>query len=462
MFEVAQMWNRCLVQLGSIGLKMKTKAFLAGFLCLLTAAWAWDALYSHPATGDMPWVLRLHGLYLTGVWSIGLMSLAMILATRPAWLEVPLGGMDKIYHLHKWSGILAIACGGAHWLIKMAGDPLTALFSREGRPARDAVLSFMLPLRSQAKDLGEIAIYLLLGLLALALWKRFPYRPWRLQHKTMPIIHLAVAFHVIALMPLAYWSGPTGVLLAVLLAGGVFADGICLAQRIGSRRRHSGTIETVVDRGGILEVTCNPGSTWRGHRPGQFAFVTFDCHEGAHPFTIANASSTDSNRIIFEIKALGDYTSSLARRLRARQPVIIEGPYGCMDWQLGREDAEQVWVAGGIGVTPFLAWLESMQHISPSIPITMHYCVHNAASDPFIERIEQLCAQLPNVRVHVHDSTHGDRLDSEKLVVDRRLPNGKMDLWFCGPSGLAKVLAPDLKKLLGRGFRIHQEVFEMR
>jgi predicted ferric reductase len=29
------------------------------------------------------------------------MSLAMMLALRPAWLERPLGGLDKIYHTHK-------------------------------------------------------------------------------------------------------------------------------------------------------------------------------------------------------------------------------------------------------------------------------------------------------------------------------------------------------------------------
>ena len=32
----------------------------------------------------------------------------MTLATRPVWLERPLGGMDRVYRLHKWSGILAV------------------------------------------------------------------------------------------------------------------------------------------------------------------------------------------------------------------------------------------------------------------------------------------------------------------------------------------------------------------
>lgn len=441
---------------------MKTKALLMGFLSLLTAAWAWDAQHMNPPTGDLPWVLRYHGLYLTGLWSIGLMSLAMMLATRPAWLEDPLGGMDKLYHLHKWSGILAITFGGAHWLIKMASDPLKTLYGMAGRPAQDAVLPVMLPLRSPAKDMGEIAIYLLLALLALALWKRFPYRPWRLLHKAMPIIHLMLAFHVVALMPMAYWNGPTGILLAVLLAGSVIADIICLTRRIGHCHQHIGHVETVVQRGDVTEVTCDPGPSWQGHQAGQFAFVTFDRREGAHPFTIANAGSPDSRKLVFQIKALGDYTRDLAKRIRAGQKVIVEGPYGRMNRSNARDDAAQVWVAGGIGITPFLAWLESMQHSSANARITMHYCVRNAATDPFIERIIQLCAQLPNVKLRVHDASLGDRLDAEKVLAENQPDNGKMDLWFCGPSSFAKSLQREMKKLLGRGFRMHREVFEMR
>ncbi|MEJ1731466.1 ferric reductase-like transmembrane domain-containing protein, partial [Escherichia coli] len=82
-------------------------------------------------------------LYLTGLLSIGLMSLVMVLAVRPAWLEGPLGGMDKIYHLHKWGGILAISFAAAHWLFEMASDPLKEMFGKSGRPAKDAVLFFM-------------------------------------------------------------------------------------------------------------------------------------------------------------------------------------------------------------------------------------------------------------------------------------------------------------------------------
>ena len=89
---------------------MKTRTALGGFLIVLTLAWACDVfvLQAAPA-GAWPWVLQRQALYLTGIWSIALMALIMLLALRPVWLERPLGGMDRVYRLHKWAGILASA-----------------------------------------------------------------------------------------------------------------------------------------------------------------------------------------------------------------------------------------------------------------------------------------------------------------------------------------------------------------
>lgn len=441
---------------------MKTRNVLIGFLGLITATWAWDALYMNPMTGEFPWLLRQHGLYLSGLWSISLMSLTMLLATRPVWLEDALGGMDKIYHLHKWGGILAILFAIMHWLLDMASGPLKDAFGKLGRPEKEAVFYLLQPLRSEAKDLGEFTFYILVALLVLALWKRFPYHPWRLLHKVMPILYLLLVFHSVALLPLHYWSGPTGLLQAVLLASGTIATFISLAQRIGYRRRHQGRIDSITQRGDVLEVVCDPGPTWKGHRAGQFAFVTFDRHEGAHPFTIASAPKPDSRLITFQIKALGDYTAQLAQRLHADQPVNVEGPYGRLDWQHGRKQATQVWVAAGVGVTPFLAWLESMQHAPVTLPVTMHYCVRDETTDPFADRIRKLCASLPNVSLHIHDASRTDYLDAEKLLscIPPRL--GKLDVWFCGPVRFAQHLTQDLRSRVGGKLRMHREVFDMR
>ncbi len=444
---------------------MKTRSALGLFLLALTGAWAVDALLLQPASGAAwPWALRQQALYLTGVWSIGLMSLIMLLALRPAWLEGPLGGMDKIYRLHKWAGILAIGAGAAHWLIKLASTPLKALVGIEGRPARDAVLAMLADSRGLAKDLGEWTIYALLAMLVITLWRRFPYHAWRIVHRAMPLAFLVLAFHTLALAPAYYWTGPTGALLLPLMAGGAVAALLSLAGRIGQGRRVAGKVTGLVRRpGDILEVTCELGPRWPGHAAGQFAFVTFDRREGAHPFTIASAPHAGRHDVTFQIKALGDFTRRLAATLREGAPVTVEGPYGRFERPADPAAGPQVWVAGGIGLTPFLAWLEAARDEPGDRPLVwLHYCVRDAGADPFVEVLRQRCEALDNVTLQVHSAAQGQRLEAASLAQGEVAAGRVADVWYCGPAGLAAALRQGLRRLGRGGVHWHQEAFDMR
>jgi predicted ferric reductase len=122
-----------------------------------------------PVDAQPLWLARQQLLTLSGFLSIALMSLVMLLATRPTWLESPLGGMDRIYRTHKWAGILAVLFAALHWLIEMSGDILKALIGREGRVPKEQFTGFLEVLRDLAGDLGEWAIYVVLAMLALTL-----------------------------------------------------------------------------------------------------------------------------------------------------------------------------------------------------------------------------------------------------------------------------------------------------
>jgi predicted ferric reductase len=98
------------------------KTMLASLSALVAVVWGWDVLNtSFPANAHPLWIARQEALYLSGLLSIALMSLAMLLATRPTWLESSLGGMDRVYRTHKWAGILAISFAALHWLIELGG-----------------------------------------------------------------------------------------------------------------------------------------------------------------------------------------------------------------------------------------------------------------------------------------------------------------------------------------------------
>jgi len=203
---------------------------LAAFVGLVTVVWGLELAASGPGPGSLPWMLRTHGLFLTGLLAVALMSLTMVLATRPAWLERSLRAVGGIHQLHKWAGILGAAFAAAHWLIEMSGDLIKAMVGRAGRPPKVRFDGLLETLRDVGEGFGEFALYLVLAMVVLALWKRFPYRIWRQLHHAMPLLYLMLAFHAAVLAPIGWWQQPTGMLLAVLLVAGSASAVVSLSR----------------------------------------------------------------------------------------------------------------------------------------------------------------------------------------------------------------------------------------
>ncbi|MGL1834314.1 ferredoxin reductase family protein [Rhodocyclaceae bacterium SMB388] len=438
-------------------------AALTSLIAVIVLSWGAALAVTGPGTTSMAWAAYDQALYLSGLLAIGLMSFAMVLATRPRWLEKPFGGMDRIYRAHKWSAILAVGFATLHWLVEMSDDVVKSLVGRAGRVPEQHYTGLLDSLRDAAEEFGEFAIYVVIAMVLLALWKRFPYKFWRHIHRAMPALYLLLAFHAAMLAPTTYWSQPIGIVLAFMLTAGSIAAGLSLTGRIGRSRQAQGTVLSVeTPTPDITEIICRLEGPWRGHRAGQFAFVRFDRFEGAHPFTIASADRGDRS-VRFEIKALGDYTRGLSKRVHVGQSVTVEGPYG--RFELDRRDtkARQIWIAGGIGITPFIAWLEALRANPDAAPAAeLHYSTRNAERDPFVARLHSLCATLPHITLTVHDSSEPDgSLTAERLAAAHGDAK-HTEVWFCGPRAFGEQLRAGLARSWGRRLRFHQEAFDMR
>ena len=118
----------------------KIKPFFIGFLVTLTGLWLLsDQSLFKPPFSFLP--MRNVLMNYTGIIAIGMMSISMLLAVRPARFEPFFGGLDKMYRLHKWLGITGLAFSIMHWAIKespgwLSGLGLIALPNRpKGPPA---------------------------------------------------------------------------------------------------------------------------------------------------------------------------------------------------------------------------------------------------------------------------------------------------------------------------------------
>ena len=436
------------------------KKVLGSTLALAVLLWAMAVPWPDPVMPVMPvmnvWWWRNQLLLLTGLGAWALMSLIMVLSLRPVWLERPLGGMDKVYRLHKWAGIGAIVLSLLHYGTQLSKSLLVAWV---GRPVKAPRADWWLnTFRHLAEEMGEWSVWFLAAMLVITLWQRFPYHVWRYLHKLLAVVYLVLAFHAVVLVPPEWWAQPAGVFVAVVTLAGVLCAVRSLTGRIGGSRRHAAQVVAVqVHPSGVVELECQVQGAWK-HQAGQFAFLTLQAGEGHHPFTLVNADA-GNGRVRFAIKALGDYTAQLGQRVAVGQQVWVEGPYGRFDFRQDRAP-EQVWVAAGIGATPFVAWLESLVADPAQAPVVqLHYCVRNAGEAVFAQRMQQLCAQLPRVTLHVHHSDATGPVAADALLASA---GPQASVWFCGPQGFGQALRSAMQRLGRRPRSFHQELFQMR
>jgi predicted ferric reductase len=404
----------------------------------------------------------------SGLLAMAWMSFGMVLAVRPKLHVRWFGGLDKMYRLHKWLGISALVMSILHWSSSNAPKWASALgLLASGPHGARAVLAnpiarWLTSYRGVAESIGEWTFYAATLLIVVALVKWIPYRLFYKTHRLLAAAYLALVFHTVVLTKFDYWLSPVGLLLVPLLACGTWAAVIVLLRRVAAGRLVRGKIASLQYYPGVrsLEVAIDVPKGWAGHKPGQFAFVTSNKTEGAHAYTIASAWNDGEKRIAFIVKELGDHTESLREKLRVGREVKIEGPYGCFTF----EDAcpDQIWVGGGIGITPFVARLKYLAGRTPRSAQIIH--LFHPTADYDAEALARLAADAEAGGAHLHvlvDKRDG-RLDGERIRA--AVPAWReSSIWFCGPIGLGQGLRADFAAAgmsLDRQF--HQELFAIR
>lgn len=379
---------------------------------------------------------RGQGVQLTGVLAVALIGLLLLMATRPRWLEQRLGGLDHLYQLHKWTGISAGSLVLLHWILTKAPRWVAdwGLLQLGPKPPRmpDAW-------RGLFKDFGEYAFYGMVLFIIISLVKVLPYGRFRMIHKAGAILALLAGLHSLYLLnPDLRWT-----------AFGLIAQGTSLlaigcglwslSGRIGRRQKYPGEIVSLRELGSqTLEVEIAlPRTFGADYQPGQFALLTLESAEGAHPFTIVRYQPANGH-ITFAIKGLGDYTRELPARLKVGMPVQVEGPYG--RFRLPESLPSQYWIAGGIGITPFVAWLDALvQRGEQRTGAHLLYCVNREQDALYAERLRELAEQA-GVQMTLLIREQQGLLDVSQLPTDAHTR-----YWFCGPKGMRDLLLSTLR-----------------
>ncbi|SFN77513.1 ferredoxin reductase family protein [Marinibacterium profundimaris] len=383
-----------------------------------------------------------------GAAAVVAMAQTLILAARPPLVEPLFGGLDRMYRVHKWLGISAMVLMILHQQIEPDFERLV----------RETSLGDL------GEEAGELAFNALLALVAVSWFRRLPfigleipYQLWRFSHRFMGALFAIVVFHQFFVdMP----AGVDPTFMLVLNAFGIagvvawiFTE--LLAPHL---RRRDFTVSQIRQTGDTTTLTLRPEGRAMRWRPGQFAF--FRAPEAGlsepHPFTIASAPRPDGT-LTFSIRGLGGWTRSLPAILRTGTRVQVEGPYGRFNFRKG--GARQIWLAGGIGITPFLAWAESLTE-AESRDIHLIYCVPTQDEAIGVETLRAAVARNPRFSFEVFVTARDGRLTAERLISATPFAVRQADLWFCGPTGLKDGVLKGLKAQGQTPRRVRFEQFE--
>jgi predicted ferric reductase len=380
-----------------------------------------------------------------GVAAMSLMASAALLGGRLRLVESMFGGLDRVYLAHKWLAVTALVLASVHFAFK-AGLPDWNMASIMVWP------SFATRLVRQTSFLALMLIVML------ALNRKIPYSKWRWWHKLSGPLFAIVVLHWLTIKSPVALASAAGIWLAVLSALGLGAAAYKLfLYPLLSKHARYRVIATEPDPTG-LHMELEPARGRIEFKPGQFGFLSMkeDGLREPHPFTIASGGA--DGRVHFVIRNLGDYTERLVREVRPGMHAEIYAPFG--RFHRPENAAQEAWIAGGVGITPFIAWLT--QEPCDASRATLFYLYTPGREFPKAERLEALARSRGADFLAVRGGPASEEFRQRFGELVRRGGPDGLVVSFCGPAGLLAAVRKLMREHNVPESNLRYEHFEFR
>jgi predicted ferric reductase len=396
---------------------------------------------------DLPLAARLNGWgRLFGLLGFILLFIQLGLSSKVKLLERG-AGLDRLLGLHQVAGLFTGLILILH--------PVFIVLSEKA--------SGYSPPFGWVKALGLAGfILLMLTLAAPTIGKRVfsRYETWVALHR-LGFVLLPLAF-----IHSFFFGGIPGRVplspLWVLILSAFAAILVHRAVRRYDHSRHPHRVLRVVEETPAVSTIVLEGRPL-AQQAGQFVFLRLE-QEGRvsepHPFTIA--SPPRHEEIWLTIKAVGDFTRSI-RNVASGTKVLLDGPYGVFTIPPD-ERRPLVFIAGGIGITPFLGMLRWLRDAKDPRRITLLWANRGRGDMFCLEELERMGTVLKGLKT-VHILSRDPQWPGEKghitgAVLKTHVPAlAESRFLICGPPGFMRTVRRILKDLKVPRGRISQERF---
>lgn len=424
-------------------------------ISVLTAApvLIWFSMQSLPMRfGSFELVMTSLG-QLTALAGMALFSINLVLSGRFKFLEKYFNGLNRMYIIHHVVGGLSF--------VLLLGHPIFLVIRFIPTSVKFA-FSFLFGFSDWAVTLGEISLLVMIALLVITFYARWRYENWKLSHQWLGLAFFIGGLHMFfipsdvsaSILLRVYMLGLAGVGLGVFLYKTVL--------RLNRRTEYDYIVEGV-DRvsENVVSVNLSPASKKMEFIPGQFVFVRFEdggVPRESHPFSITTNPS--SGALSLGIKVLGDFTAMLYF-LRKGTRARVEGPFGAFSYSrfLNRK---QVWIAGGIGITPFLSMARDIASSQgKDYDVDLFYSVKDKDEAIFLEELVSIAVKKPNFRIFPFYSNERGLISAD-FISKHSTDFAKREIFLCGPPMFMKALRKQFREKKIPNRNIHSEEFQLQ
>jgi len=381
--------------------------------------------------------------------AISTLSINFFLSTRLKFFDKIFKGLDRMYRIHKVIGRISLFFIILHPIFLMISNFQNL----------DVVLTFILPIGPFEIAIGVMSVYLFLILLSLTVAINLPYHWWHNSHKILGIVLLLAGFHAIfsgsdigSYPALRFWII---FLWSLGLVSWLYM--LLFYKLLGPKFKVK--IEKVDRFEDVTELTFKKPKGF-DYQPGQYLFIRFPRFEGykeLFPFSISSNPFHQNMRI--SVKKSGDFTSKKIPRIKIGDKAIIMGPYGTFGESCLKHELDMLWIAGGIGITPFLSLAKHESNYPSGRKIILIWATKDKSTAFHDKELNTVVKKNNKFEYIAWFSSKKGRLNINEVekIVNNKMQLKNIKILMCGPPPMIYSLSRDFHKM---GITYHNIVFE--